>query len=139
MTPALARYEGKEAHVVLICGEAFDVYKNDLYTVHRRHVRDREGWPAMVHLSIRRNDREPCRDWRHLQQIKNELVGPEHEGVELYPAEDRKVDTANQFHLWVLAMPLARFPFGYHDRLVIGPDECPVPGAVQRPFPEGGP
>jgi hypothetical protein len=35
-------------------------------------------------------------DWRDLQRIKNQLVGPECEAVELYPAESRKVDTANQ-------------------------------------------
>ena len=28
--------------------------------------------------------------------IKNLIVGPEHEGFEIYPAESRLVDTANQ-------------------------------------------
>lgn len=57
--------------------------------------------PAMMHLSIKRQDREPVTDWRHKQEIKNMLVGPEFEAVELFPAESRVVDTANQYHLWV--------------------------------------
>ena len=52
------------------------------------------------HLSIKRNDREPIHDWRDLQAIKNILCGEEVEAFELYPSEARKVDSANQFHLW---------------------------------------
>ena len=85
----------------------------------------------MIHLSIKRNDRQPIHDWRDLQRIKNELVGPEFEAVELYPAESRMVDGANQFHLWVIIDPAVRFPFGFAERLV---SENPGEGAVQRPF-----
>lgn len=56
--------------------------------------------PASVHISIKRIDKAPVHDWRHFQEIKNMLIGPEFEAVELYPAEDRVVDTANQYHLW---------------------------------------
>lgn len=72
-------------------------WANDLYTV---IVHEMEG--GITHLSIRRNDRAAARDWRHFQQIKNQLCGAEREGLELYPAESRVVDTVNQFHLWVL-------------------------------------
>ena len=74
-----------------------------------------EEWPAMIHLSIKRIDKKPLRDWREMQAIKNALVGPKHEGVELYPAEDRLVDGANQYHLWVLASDDVRFPFGFNE------------------------
>jgi hypothetical protein len=57
--------------------------------------------PPVIHLSIKRVDREPVTDWRHKQEIKNMVVGPEFEGIELFPAESRCVDTANQYHLWV--------------------------------------
>ena len=69
---------------------------------------DAEFW----HLSIKRHDRKPMNDWRIMQRIKSEIAGPEAEGMELYPAESRVVDTANQYHLWVLinAGPL---PFGF--------------------------
>ena len=55
----------------------------------------------MQHLSIKRLDKEPIHDWRDMQQIKNDIMGPEREAVELYPAESRHVDCANQFHLWI--------------------------------------
>jgi hypothetical protein len=89
------------------------VYQNDTYTV--------EVIPGspFIHLDIRRNDGQPCRSWRELQQIKNELVGPDHEAVELYPAECRLVDTAHQYHLWVVADPGFRFPLGFRERFVL--------------------
>jgi hypothetical protein len=87
-------------------------------------------------LSIKRHDRRPIHDWRHLQRIKNALVGEQHEAVELYPAESRLVDTANQYHLWVLADPNKRFPMGWDQRLVEGPESAARVGAAQRPFDE---
>lgn len=77
------------------------VFKNDLYQV-AVNPTEGLGWP-MVHLSIKRIDRQPIHDWRHLQQIKNEILGPDWEGLELYPAESRKLDAANQFHIsiWI--------------------------------------
>lgn len=88
---------------------------------------------GMTHLSIRRQDRKACRDWRDFQAIKNQLCGPEREGIELYPAESRVVDTANQFHIWVMA-PGVTLPVGWRVRSVHGPKDMPVPGAVQREF-----
>jgi len=93
------------------------VWRNDRYQVSVRPVPE-SGFPAMLHLSIKRIDRSPMHDWRELQEIKNALVGPEHEAVELYPAESRKVDTANQYHLWVIAEKGVQFPFGYDRRIV---------------------
>ncbi len=93
------------------------IFKNDVYQVaieETKALTDKVDI-KMIHLSIKRLDRQPVRDWRDLQQIKNELVGPECEGVELYPAESRLVDLANQFHLWVFADPTMRFPVGYTD------------------------
>lgn len=63
------------------------------------------------HLSIKRHDREPIGDWRVLQRIKSEIVGQETEALELYPAESRVVDTANQYHLY--AFPGAMIPVGF--------------------------
>lgn len=63
------------------------------------------------HLSIKRHDREPMNDWRVMQAIKTAIAGPDAEAVEIYPAEERVVDTANQYHLWTLIG--TRFPFGF--------------------------
>ncbi|HEY3841551.1 MAG TPA: hypothetical protein VGL72_33505 [Bryobacteraceae bacterium] len=90
-----------------------DVFMNDTYRVRLRNA------PPFVQLDISRLDGEPCTNWRDFQQIKNELIGPECEGVELFPADSRLVDTANQYHLWVIPDASYRFPFGYSNRLVL--------------------
>jgi hypothetical protein len=75
-----------------------EVWVNDTYQVNI----DRLTYPEFIHVSIKRLDKGHAKDWRDFQQIKNELIGPEFEAVELYPAESRLIDTVNQFHLWVL-------------------------------------
>jgi hypothetical protein len=88
--------ESKLAYIkTVLQRETKEMWANDIYCVHK------EDYGEMVHLSIKRHDRAPCLDWRDKQEIKNQLVGPECEGLELYPAESRVVDTSNQFHLWV--------------------------------------
>ena len=88
---------------------------NDLYHVARRVF---PGSP-LVQLNIRRLDGKPIfRDWRHFQEIKNQLVGKECEGVELYPAESRLVDTSNKYHIWCHTDPNFRFPLGFEYRRV---------------------
>ena len=110
-----------------------DVFRNRKYQVIRHHYAEGPLGP-MTYLSIKRLDRQPARDWRELQWIKNELVGEEWEGVELFPAESRLVDNANQYHLWVFP---SRLPFGFDERLVTTPEGAAVSGATQRPFPPG--
>lgn len=102
------------------------LWRNDSYTV---GVRYEDG--GLVHLSIKRNDRETIHDWRDLQEIKNALVGAEREAVEIYPAESRLVDSANQYHLWVLPAG-ERVPFGFESRFVT--DAIPNTTLKQRPF-----
>lgn len=97
---------------------AVQLWKNDLYQVEVREMRVMvtDQVQAWVHLNIRRLDGYPGRDWRHFQQIKNELVGPECEAIELYPAESRLVDTSNKYHLWACRQPGFRFPLGFDNR-----------------------
>jgi hypothetical protein len=93
---------------------------------------DEKGeFPAMWHLSIKRHDRAPIFNFRDLQTLKNELIGPENEAVQLFPAESRLVDGANQYHLFALKDPTVRFPFGFKDRLVT--DE-PIGKSRNRPI-----
>jgi hypothetical protein len=105
---------------------ATTMWFNNIYTVHRKIEENGFTW-----LSIRRNDRKPIRDWRHFQRIKNELVGSEREALELFPAESRLVDEANQYHLWVLPEGES-IPVGWNIRMVGGSEEASVIGAVQR-------
>jgi hypothetical protein len=111
-----------------------ECWKNDIYqvSVERKPISD--GFQA-VYLSIKRLDQKPCKDWRAFQRIKNQLVGPECEFVELYPAESRLVDTANQYHLWGTNDPSYRFPLGFSERVVQGKSGA---GVVQRPFDDEG-
>ncbi len=95
------------------------------------------------HLSFKRNDREAFHDWRVGQWIKNEICGEEAEGMEIYPAESRLVDTSNQYHLWVFMRPGHRIPCGWSNRLVLDSDgnghrqgalSALAPDAKQRPL-----
>ena len=109
-------------------------WRNDLYQVEVRRYTD-VSW---VHLNIRRVDGKAIfRDWRHFQAIKNQLVGEECEGIELYPAESRLVDTSNKYHLYVCSDPAFRIPFGFQRRDVIKTAGEVVEGAAgyqQRPL-----
>lgn len=57
---------------------------------------------GLRHLSIHRHDRKAMRDWRHLQQIKSEVLGPASFAVEMFPPDDLVFDTSNEYHLWEL-------------------------------------
>jgi hypothetical protein len=88
----------------------------------------------VIWLSIKRRDKAPVHDWRDLQVIKNLIVGPEHEGFEIYPAESRLVDTANQYHVFVFLDPKVRLPVGFRTREVTGAEQAAAVGARQRAF-----
>jgi len=102
-------------------------FENDVYHVEINYR------PPYVNLDIKRLDGGSDKNWRDFQQIKNELIGPEHEAVELFPAESRLVDTSNQYHLWVHVDPGFRFPFGLEPDYIGGdpaigsePESVPV-------------
>ena len=61
--------------------------------------------------------------------MQNELVGDECEAIELYPAESRLVDTANQYWLWCFPY---RIPLGFSSRLV--GEMTPDSKGKQRPW-----
>ena len=94
-----------------------EIWVNNLYQVNVN--REDKQW---IHLSIKRLGKETLQGsaWQHFQWIKNQLIGEEHEGIELYPAESRLVNTANQYHLWVMKHP---FPNGF---IPCGWNECRV-------------
>jgi hypothetical protein len=120
-------------------GAKVKVFLNDKYTVAVREYDKDEGEahaPQLVWLSIKRNDKEPVHDWRDLQEIKNELVGVECEGIELYPAESRRVDTANQYHLWCIKDTTFRFGVGFNERVVSDSQTASEIGAKQRAIDE---
>jgi len=101
-----------------------EIWVNDIYQVNILRGENCDGYihhPQLKgkcdYISIKTHNKEAVRDWRHFQQIKNELVGEHREAIEIFPSEDRLVDTANQYHLWVL--PEGFIPaFGFTERLV---------------------
>jgi hypothetical protein len=106
-------------------------FVNDLYQVQLTPCGPDD---SCYQINIRRRDGAAhLRDWRHFQQIKNEVVGEEREALELYPAESRKVDTSNKWHLWVLPEGVA-FGLGWMDRDVQYEESRDVPGMRQRPL-----
>src|SRR5512143_2582189 len=82
----LKKYSPAETEAIMKSALPSEVWLNDEYQVALRRFNIDDS-TTMVHLSIKRVDREPARDWRDLQQIKNQLVGAECEGCELFPAE----------------------------------------------------
>ena len=110
-----------------------EIWINSRYQVYLRRLKpnDPDSMDECTHLSIKRRDRLEIRDWREFQRIKNELVGPECEAIEVFPAESRLVDTANQYHLWVFPFKL---PIGFNRRVV---SDASYKGSVQRPWEPG--
>jgi hypothetical protein len=85
---------------------ANEYWRNDTYLV--MVLRS----PDVTRVSINRHDKQPIRNWEDFQAIKNQILGPEAEAAELYPAESRLVNQGNQYHLWCINTPGFQFPFG---------------------------
>jgi hypothetical protein len=104
-------------------GDTLEVptYRNSRYTVEVRELEaeNPDEVTKCVYLSIKRNDKDAIgkERFRDFQRIKNELVSPEAEGIEIYPAESRLVDASNQYHMYCLVG--ARIPFGFQERLIV--------------------
>lgn len=69
------------------------LFKSSLYQV---MVRDRDG----LHVTVKRLDREPIFERDDLVEIGRQFTPEDAIAVELYPAESRVVDTANQYHIF---------------------------------------
>ena len=104
-------------------------FVNDLYQV---AVAPCAAGDQMLHVNIRRRDGAAIFDWRHMQQIKNEVAGEEREAVQIFPRESRKVDTSNKYHLWVLPEGVSLDALGWTTRDVQYKENRNVPGMRQR-------
>ena len=113
------------------------VWANNRYQVVEEEANHLHGFAPVVHLSIKRLDKKPIRSWRDLLWIKNELCGPERWAVEIFPAMAELVDTANQYHLWVLPEGMrAGFDLGNTKPVVAAGDGSTGPGqSRQQPLP----
>ena len=85
-------------------------YVNDIYQVIM--TEDPHGSENSIWLSIKNHDRTTDIPWQDKQFIKNDICGEESEGVELFPAQSRMWNTANQYHLFVMKDKV-RIPVGF--------------------------
>jgi hypothetical protein len=81
-------------------GSGILFHNNRYHVILRKYPNPDEDKPDIIHLSIRDDGRSAQHDWRDFQRIKNEVVGPETEMVEMYPRNSQVVDYSNQYHLW---------------------------------------
>lgn len=113
-----------------------EIWINEKYQVAAIRIDDPTFGP-MMQINIRRRDGNVImRDWREFQDIKNQLAGPECEGMELYPAESRVIDTANKYHIWCILDPNKRIPIGWHNGRDVRYNKSNLPGLRQRPLPK---
>lgn len=70
-------------------------FKNNIYSVQIYKSKNDKRF-----MGIRRHDESIDIPWKDKQKIKNELIGPEFEMVEVFPNVDQLVDQANMFWLW---------------------------------------
>ena len=113
------------------------IYVNEKYQVATHRFEHPQLGPCL-HINIRRRDGGVIfRDWRDFQAIKNQLAGPECEGLEIYPAESRKVDQSNKYHIYCIltADEEHRIPFGWSERDVQEQEPNVPRGMRQRPLP----
>ena len=124
MFPSCTR---EQAHIVVSKEiAASEVYMNNIYQVkvyrgsaadelvQIENLKGRCTW-----LSFKRRDKQPVNNWQDMQTMKNRLVGCECDALQIFPAESRMINTANQYHLIVFPEDY-RLPFGWHgDRAVV--------------------
>ena len=140
-----AAKERSEAHRTLDCiqtriasdlpEDPDEIWVNDIYHVTLRRRKDAvfESKGGMIQLGINTHDGTARHDWREFQWIKNQLVGPECEAFELYPAESRLLDPSNYYTLWCFPS-VKRIKVGRPERRVWDADEAFAP---QRALPKG--
>ena len=99
------------------------VWTNNIYQVLMYITPPGAGMFPMpvVQLSIKRLDREKIVEWRDFQRIKDDILGTAIEAVQIFPASDRLLDTANQYHLWALPAGV-RVPWGHFDGRITDTD-----------------
>ena len=94
------------------------------YSVCSRMIRTKQ-FGSVEHVTISRHHKEdgpiiqsggiaPI-GWNEKMMIKNELFGENRFAIEVYPKQDKLVDIADVYHLWVFDKKL-EMPFGIHPK-----------------------
>ena len=109
-----------------------EVWQNSIYIATVNRKMNEEFGAEITEIAITRRDKDAIHDWRHFQQIKNDIAGKDCEAIEIYPNEKRLMDTANTY--WLYAFPKDYVvPFGFMtSRNVSDSQNAELVGAVQR-------
>jgi hypothetical protein len=125
------RYHPERADVGV--GFSWSEWSNGTYfgTVRRFSSGNPLGEGPWAVIGIAAADQTARHDWREFQQIKNQVVGPEWEAVEIYPSESKLVDPSNYFYLWCFPPGSLKFGLPGDTRRVDDVDRARM---AQRPF-----
>ena len=96
--------------------EGEQYWRNSFYLVLVKELDPSEGMTGAVRLDIRHNQDKAIREWKHLQRIKNELVGEEREGMEIFPPQSMIADMSNTHHLFVAPVGVSSV-FVYEEKI----------------------
>ena len=77
------------------------VYRNNRYVVMIDDNAKTSKGPAIKAMVQRHDDTPIPNHWRELQNIKNEIFGPETTAIEYFPAESELVDEHNIYWFWI--------------------------------------
>ena len=84
---------------------------NGKYAVMTREVETK--WGKVIHAAFRNIEGTEI-TWKEKQWIKDSLFGVDRTAVEVFPREDRLVDVANMYHLWIFDKGF-ELPFVIHE------------------------
>jgi len=70
-------------------------------------------WGKIIHCAVRNAEGTEI-SWKDKQWIKDSLFGKDRMAIEVFPSDNRLVDAANMYHLWVFPKGF-ELPFGIHD------------------------
>ena len=91
------------------------------YSVCSRMINTKQ-WGNVEHVTISKFDKDGdirtvggSIGWNEKMMIKNELFGEDRFAIEVYPKQDRLVDMADVYHLWVFGKKYD-MPFGIHPK-----------------------
>ena len=90
--------------------------QNSFYTVFVKEMEPEKGAEGAVQLAIKRRDGKAIREWKHLQRIKNEVVGADREAAEIFPPEELLGKLDHEHHLFVTPVGVSSI-YVYEEKL----------------------
>jgi hypothetical protein len=79
------------------------VYRNNQFIVQvfTENIKDPFDGKDTIKVMVRHNTGKPIVQWSHLQDIKNQIFGPEALAIQYLPPQSKLVDQANMYWFFV--------------------------------------